>query len=74
MVTNKDAPGLVSTRWIATWDHIAANGAGGMLHTELGGKLLSDLVLAPLGMVGRDALDESDMLAGYPGSANLAGA
>jgi hypothetical protein len=74
VVAEKNPPGLISTRWLAARKHIAADCARGMFDTELDGKLLSDLVFAPLGMVARDTLDEGDMLSGDGRSANLVGA
>ena len=45
-----------------------------MQDAELGGEFLSALVLAPLGVVTGDALDEGDVLAGDVWSADLGGA
>ena len=74
VVADEDPPDLVTARWFAARNHVAANSARGMLDSKLGGKLLSNLVLAPLGMVARDTLDEGDVLAGDVRSADLAGA
>jgi hypothetical protein len=43
-----------------------------MVDSELGVELLGDLVLAPLGMVARNASDEGDVPAGDPGAADPA--
>ena len=43
-----------------------------MPDAERGGEFLGDPILAPLGMVARDAPDEGDVLAGDAGSADLA--
>ena len=72
VVADEGAPGLVPARGVATGNHVATNRAGGVLNPELGGKLLGDLVLAPFGMVTRDASDEVDALAGDARSADLA--
>jgi hypothetical protein len=45
-----------------------------VVDAEFGKELLSDLVLAPLEVIARDPLDESDMLPGDGGTTDLAGA
>ena len=65
------ASSLIATGPHAPWDHVATDGAGGMLDAELGKELSSDPVLALLGVVPRDALDEADVFAWDAGSADL---
>jgi hypothetical protein len=74
MVADKGAPGLVPTRHLTAWHHLAADGAGGVIDTRLGGEFFGNPVLAPLGMIPRHAPDEGDVLPGDGGSADLAGA
>jgi hypothetical protein len=52
--------------------HVAADGTGRVVNAELGGQFLSDLVLAPPGLVTGDTLNEGDVLARDPWSADLA--
>ncbi len=42
-------------------DHVPTDRAGRVLHPELRLQLQSDPVLAPLGMIGRDAANQADV-------------
>ena len=71
MVLYERPPGLTSPWRSGACDHVPPDGAAGMADAELGGKLFGDPVLPPLGMVGRDPLDEVDVLPRNPWAARL---
>ncbi len=68
MVADEGAPSLISSRRPLPGDHVAADGAGGVVDAELRRKLFGNPVLAPLGMVAGDAPDEGDVLGRNVGS------
>ena len=43
-------------------DHVPTDGAGSMLHPEFRLQLQGDTVLAPLGVIGRDAANQADVV------------
>ena len=69
VVANERPPGLATAWWVAPPPHVGADRAPRVGDAELCGEFLGDLVLAPLGVVGRDAADEGDVAAGNPRSA-----
>jgi len=70
VIVDEGAPGLLRPRW-TTHDHVATNGAGGVVDAELGRELLAYLVLSPLGMISGDSPNEGDVAAGNAGPAYL---
>ena len=69
VVAHERAPGLVTAWRAASRPHVGAGRAPRVADAELRREFLGDLVLAPLGVVGRDAADEGDVAAGNPRSA-----
>ena len=64
VVAAERAPGLVPAGRAASRPQVGAERAPRMGDAELCGEFLGDLVLAPLGVVGRDAADEGYVAAG----------